>query len=85
MLSNVDKNGYSCRPIVNTINSPTYQLAKFLPTPLSKSTGHTKYITRNGWEFAKFIEDFQVPIHQKIVPFHVVSMSTSIPVKVAIV
>ena len=42
------------RPILSTINTPTYKLAKFL-VPISKSLTSNEYVVKDSFDFAEEI------------------------------
>ena len=48
------KKGIPMRPIVSFINSPLYNLSKFLCELLSPLVGSTKFTVKNSYEFVRF-------------------------------
>ena len=67
------------RPIVSFVNSPTYNLFKFLSRVLS-SLLKNNYSVRNSREFVECITNYSVEENECLVLFDVVSLFTSVPV-----
>ena len=77
-LPKVHKANVPLRPIVSFVNSPTYNLSKFLCkiiSPLLKNT----YTVNNSVEFTNLIRDQIVGPNEVFVSFDVVSLFTSVP------
>lgn len=80
----VHKEGSPLRPVVSTVQSPTYSLAKYIHKILANCM-HYNYQIKDSWEFAKFIKNISnVPEGYVIVSFDVVSLFTNIPTTMAI-
>ena len=67
------------RPIVSFINSPTYNLSKFLSRILS-SLLVNRYSVRNSKEFVDYVKNFTISENDILVSFDVVSLFISVPV-----
>ena len=50
-LPNLHKQGIPLRPIVSTLNSPTYNLSKFLSNSISNILGKNYYFVKDSWDF----------------------------------
>ena len=71
------------RPIVSFVNSPTYNLSKFLSRVLS-SLLKNDYSVRNSREFVECIKNYSVEENECLVSLDVVSLFTSVPVDKAL-
>ena len=78
-LPKVHKVSVSLRPIVYFINSPTYNLSKFLFRVLS-SLSVNRYSVCNSKEFVDHVKKFTISENEILVSFDVVSLFTSVPV-----
>ena len=79
-LPKVHKDGTPLRPIVASVGSPTYKLAKELAHVLSPLTGKTESFVKNSAEFANRIRKEPVTDGDMMVSFDVVSLFTRVPV-----
>ena len=79
-LPKVHKDRISLGPIVASIGSPTYKLAKELARILSPLTGRTDSFVKNSAEFAQRIRNEMVNEGDLMVSFDVVSLFTNMPV-----
>ena len=79
-LPKVHKDGTTLRPIVASVGSPTYKLAKELARVLSPLTGKTESFIKNSAEFANRIRKEPVTDGDMMVSFDVVSLFTRVPV-----
>ena len=59
-LPKIHKEGAPIRPIVNTIGSPTYYLAKFLAKKLRALVGQTPSYIKDSTHMVKELKDFKV-------------------------
>ena len=82
-LPKVHKVSVPLRPIVSFINSPTYNLSKFLSRILS-SLLVNRYSVRNSKEFVDYVKNFTISENEILVSFDVVSLFTSVPVDKAL-
>lgn len=75
----IHKEGNPLRPIVDCINSPTYNLSKMYADILKNVTGNTRKSVRNSFEFKEKINDTVLPEGYVLVSLDVVSLFTNIP------
>jgi hypothetical protein len=80
-LPKINKPGVPLRPIVSTIGSPTYRLAKHLARLLSGYTGHSPHHIRNSIEFVQVLGSLQIGTHDIMVSFDIVSLFTKVPIR----
>lgn len=78
-LPKIHKDNIPLRPIVSCINSPTYNLSKFLSDIIYRSIDHSKYNITNSFEFKEFIIQQHLPTDYILVSLDVVSLFTNIP------
>ena len=83
-LLKIHKNGIPLRPIVNTIGSPTYKLAKYLATLLKPLVGKTNSFVKDSTSWVKEICNEPLDTGDILVSFDVLSLYTKIPVDEAI-
>ena len=79
----VHKVSVPLRPIVSFINSPTYNLSKFLSRTLSSLLVNC-YSVRNSKEFVDYIKNFTISENEILVSSDVVSLFTSVSVDKAL-
>ena len=72
------------RPIVSTINSPSYKLAKELARILTPLAGNTAYTVRNSTAFVERIRGLQTTPQDTLVSFDVKNLFTQVPVEAAL-
>lgn len=72
------------RPIVNTIGSPTYELAKYVIRNLTPLVGKTSSYIKDSNQYVEFIKHAKIGLGDKIVSFDVVQLFTKIPLDEAI-
>ena len=82
-LPKIHKSSVPLRPIVSFVNSPTYNLSKFLSRVLS-SLLKNNYSVRNSREFVECIKNYSVKENECLVSFDVVSLFTPVPVDKAL-
>jgi hypothetical protein len=78
------KDDIPLRPIVNTIGSPTYELAKHVAKILRPLVGHTDSFIKDSNEFINIIKNEKVRPQDTVISFDVVSLFTKIPLDEAI-
>ena len=78
-LPKIHKSAVPLRPIVSFVNSPAYNLSKFLSRILSGLVKNN-YSVRNSREFAEYVKNCHVQKNEIFVSFGVVSLFTSVPV-----
>lgn len=83
-LPKIHKINTPLRPIVSNIDSPTYNLSKFLANILKNITTKNNHYIKDSFEFKKFIDNISVPTNHKLVSFDVISLFTNIPTDLAI-
>ena len=82
-LPKIHKKDIPMRPIVSFINSPLYNLSKFLCKLLSPLVGNTEFTVKNSYEFVQFLNSIVLKKNECMVSFDVVSLFTNIPVELA--
>jgi hypothetical protein len=83
-LPKIHKEDIPLRPIVNTIGSPTYELAKHVAKILNPLVGHTDSFIKDSNEFINIIKNEKVRPQDTLISFDVVSLFTKIPLDEAI-
>lgn len=68
------------RPIVDTIDSPTYYLASFLFKLIASLAGNSNSFIKNSSHFIQFIKDKKLDNNDLLVSFDVVSLFTKVPI-----
>lgn len=76
-LPKLHKHNIPLRPVVDTTNSPSYALNKYMNDILKKIVNNEKYNVKNSYEFKKFIDETRVPDDHILVSFDVVSLYTN--------
>jgi hypothetical protein len=69
---------------VNTIGSPTYELANHAAEILIPLVGHTKSFIKDSNELIKIIKNEKVKLEDTLISFDVVFIFTKIPLDEAI-
>ena len=82
-LPKIHKSNIPLRPIVSFINSPLYNLSKFLAGILSPLVGLNSCSVKNSYEFVEIISGITLSSNECLVSFDVVSLFTKIPVNTA--
>ena len=83
-LPKVHKKEISLQPIVNTIRSPSYRLAKFLVGKLNPLVGRTCSYVKDLAYWINEIKNDKLDEYKILVSFDVVSLYTKIPIAEAI-
>lgn len=78
-LIKVHKVGYPVRPIVSSVNSPTYQLSKMISKILKNVVGNTLRTIKNSTELANKLRKIRLPKNYVLISLDVVSLFTKIP------
>ncbi|XP_054290083.1 uncharacterized protein LOC129005267 [Macrosteles quadrilineatus] len=79
-LPKVHKDGIPMLPIVSSIGSPTYNIAKFVSKHLSEFVGLTESFVKDSRHFIEIIKRVKLDDNDILVSFDVESLFTSIPV-----
>lgn len=69
------------RPVVDTINSPAYELSKYMNEILKHLIADGKYNVKNSFEFKIFINDVRIPRAHKLWSMGDVALYTNTDVK----
>ncbi len=83
-LPKVHKDQVPMKPIVSTIGSPCYRLAKELARILTPIVGKNSYTVTNSTDFVHRIQEVHVAQGDQLISFDVVSLSTQVPVDEAL-
>jgi hypothetical protein len=83
-LPKIHKEGVPLRPIVNTIGSPTYELAKYVARILGPLVGKTDSYIKDSKDFVELIKKEKIESKDMLISFDVVSLFTKIPLNEAI-
>ena len=83
-LLKIHKQGTPLRPIINTIGSPTYNLAKYLAKLLKPLVGKNNSFVKDSTTWVEEVSKENLNEEDKIMSFNVVSMYTKIPIDEAI-
>lgn len=80
----IHKEGEPARPVVASIDSPTYNLSKMYADILKNVTGKTRRAVKNSTEFKQKIDNVRIPEGYELVSLDVVSLFTNIPTKLVL-
>lgn len=83
-LPKIHKVDTPLRPICSSINSPSYNLCKFIVNILKNIMIESKYNIKNSTEFQQKIKDNYIMDDERLISFDVISLFPSIPVEFAI-
>lgn len=72
------------RPIFNTLNSPIYELVRFLTTTLQPFIGNSSSFIKYSSYFTHFLHTLKLEPTNILVIFYVISLFTKIPINEAI-
>ncbi|XP_044764498.1 uncharacterized protein LOC123321057 [Coccinella septempunctata] len=67
------------RPVVSCVNSPTYNLSKFIQNILTQVSTTSEYNVKNSFVFAESIQGLVIPENYILVSLDVVSLFTNVP------
>jgi hypothetical protein len=79
-LPKIYKEGIPLRPIVSTIDSPTYAIAKYIARVLHPFTGQSETYVKNSYHFTEIIKTIQLGPENMMISFDVESLFTNVPV-----
>ena len=82
-LPKVHKPDVPLRPIVSTIGSVTYNIAKHVASILAPMVGRTNFHVKDSKDFVQFTRTLNLADDETMVSFDVESLFTSVPVDVA--
>lgn len=84
-LPKLHKENIPLRPIVSTISSPGYKIAKYLNNILKHLSQLSSYNIKNSHEFKNFIDTITLRENDELLSFDVVSLFTNVPIEIAII
>ena len=82
-LPKIRKTDFPFRPIVSYINSPPYNLSKFIAVLLTPLVGANGFTVKNSYEFVEQLKNLTINHDKCVVSFDIISLFTKIPVDVA--
>lgn len=77
-LPKIHKKDRPLRPIVSCINSPTFQLSKYITSVLSNLNSSLKYNLKNSFELVEKIKEIKVPDNYMLISLDVTSLFTNV-------
>ena len=83
-LPKVHKNNIPVRPIVSSIGSVCYNLARFISDLLSLLVGKSPHHIQNSQDFVTRIKDLKLDDNEILISYDVTALFTSVPVEGAI-
>lgn len=83
-LPKIHKQQYPLRPICSFINSPSYELCKYITNILKKITENSKYNVKDSLQFRDKIKSLKIQYDEKLISLDVVSLFPSIPIDIAL-
>ncbi|XP_075157559.1 uncharacterized protein LOC142230819 [Haematobia irritans] len=83
-LPKIHKESTPLRPICSSIDSPSYNLCKYIVGILRNITLDSKYNVKDSADFKTRLENMTIEDGEVLISFDVVSLFPSIPVKLAI-
>jgi len=78
-LPKLHKDKIPIRPIINGINSPTEQIAKFLNPTLNNLNNNNKYDIKNAFELKDKLRNIEITNDDRLISLDIISLFTSIP------
>lgn len=78
-LPKLHKHNIPLRPIVSSIQSPFYNLSKYLSACISNIVGNNDYYIKDSFTFKEFIDKIKIPPTYRLISLDVVSLYTNIP------
>lgn len=67
------------RPVVSTVQSPSYKISKLIANCLSKVMKESEHHLKDSWQFAERIKEVNIPNGYKLISLDATSFFTSIP------
>ena len=83
-LPKLHKINHPLRPIVSCIQSPFYNIAKYLTDILKNIVNKTETYTKDSWTFKTFINQITIPDNYTLISLDVISLYTNTPIDLAI-
>lgn len=83
-LPKIHKQGNGMRPIVSSINSPTYLLSKWLHTRFQTFPNFQSFSVKNRYEFIDSIKNITLNPEEYLVSFDVTALYPNVPILTAI-
>lgn len=84
-LPKIHKEGKKMRPIVSSINTPTYKMAKWLVNEMKLLPPIKSRSVKNSFDFVTKVEKISIDVNEIMVSFDVTSLFPSIDVNLALV
>ncbi len=78
-LPKIHKEGVPLRPIVSSINSVTYNIAKYVANILAPLVGNTPHHIQNSLDFVNKVKGLKIEQDETMVSYDVTSLFTCIP------
>ena len=79
-LTKIHKTGDPIRPIISSVGTYNYKVAKYLVEILTPLLDNNTTILKDTFDFVNKVSKIPVIDNQKIISFHIVSLFTNIPV-----
>lgn len=73
------------RPVVATIQSPTYKISELLAATFSKIIHMSPYRIKDSWQFNQIIKGIKIPKGYKMISLDATSLYTNIPKELCII
>lgn len=83
-LPKIHKEGNPLRPICSSINSPTYELSKYIVDILKHLTKDSSYNIKDALDLKDRIKEVKIEEDEILLSFDVVSLFPSIPIHLAL-
>lgn len=83
-LPKIHKEDFPLRPICSFINSPSYELCKYVINILKKLTEASEFNVKNSLQFKDRIKGVHIEHNEKLISLDVVSLFPSIPINLAL-
>lgn len=80
----IHKEDFPLRPICSFVNSPSYELCRYITNILKRITEDSKYNVKDSLQFKGKIKEQRIQNCEKLVSFDVVNLFPSIPVDLAL-